>query len=443
MTRYNVGCSVADGLRIATDATPFVYTEPALFELGFDLANHLGAGVDLVAKIKQTTNDDLADLDVEEIGPILLLDLSFVDSATQDIIYQAKGYLNPDDNVTSSIVAIIEAMDDFSEVELTLGDDIADVIDLDFFNEFNSLGRNSAKAIVPSSPVPVLANPYIIITGQDIEPNDLYMQFYDDFGLFTDLLRVANKLNIDLWVELDPTLTLDQVYQIAEDLAPNDHHVRLLWSPLRSRPLGAVGLKGKKIARHAGGYVMAQLLRRRANTNIHGVPPLHEPIAGYNYPITFSGIEQRADVILDDVARKKLANLKVNVVQRIRYESGVRFVIGDCLTAYGDKTSVLKLTNASDVSMFIDNRIKAIIRRHLLKAMDTMIGDALTECTEFLDACTTKDRPLLVKSEEFSGFYDLTILPRQDRPYDAVAVKCRYRPQGAARAAYLETEVTK
>lgn len=442
MTRYIVGCSIDDGLVVSTDDNPFEYGSSALFELSFDLANHLGSGVMLSAKIKQMTSEDLPVGNIQAASA-LLLDLNFYDEATQDIIYQVKGYLNPDDNVTSSIVSILEAMDDFSQVELTIGPDIADIVELYFFNEYNSLGRNSAETVVPNAIMPVVANPHDIITSQDIEPNNLYMQFYDDFGLFTNMMRAANKLNVDLWVELDPTLTLDQVYMIANDLAPDDHHVRFVWSPILARPLDAVGLKGKKIPRHVGGYIMAQLLRRRANTDIHGIPPLHIPIAGHDFPLKFLSMEQRADVMLDDVARKKLANLKVNVVQRVRFDSGVRFIIGDCLTAYNDKTSVLKLTNASDISTFIDNRIKGIIRKHLLKAMDTFIADALVECTAFLDACTTKERPLLKRSEEFSGFYDLSILPREDSPYDKVHVKCRYRPQGATRAAFLDTEVTK
>ncbi len=411
----------------------------ALAVLMFDLANHLDDGVGLEVKVKQQSPDLVMDE--------MLLELKFVDKSTGDQIYSVKGMLSADENQTNSIVSIMDAMDDFSEVELSFNPDleeyIEDMRDADYFNEYNSLGRNTCYVAVPTAPMPNVPNVFDLLTNQDDEPTDLYMQFTDDFGLYTDMIRVANKLNIGLTVELDPTLTLDQVYMLAEDLAPMNHRVRLIWSPIRARPLGATGLKGKKIARHAGGFLMGQLLRRRANTNVQGIPPLHTPIAGHDFPITFAGIEQNPEIILDDLARKKLAKLQVNVVQRVRFSTGIRFVIGDCLTANGDNTSVLKLSNASDVSMFIDNRIKEIIKRHLLKAMETMIEDALKECVKFLEACTTKERKLLVKSEEFSGFYDLQIIPREDRPFDAVAVKCRYRPQGAARAAFLDTEVTK
>ncbi|MGE8683100.1 MAG: hypothetical protein ACN6OV_01195 [Acinetobacter sp.] len=437
MARYVVVIG-ASGAAIVLDSELSNLDENIISQLSFDLANHLDDGVELEVKLKQQ-------------GPTFHLsqtaiELTFLDVGTGDKIYTAKGFLDPDENLTSSIVSVLDAMDDFSEVELenfTYPGFESDIADLNCFNEYDSLGRNAEKMSVPTAPMPNVPTVYSIITSQDIAPNDLYMQFTDDFGLFTQMLRAANKLNVGLWVELDPTLTLDQVYMVAADLAPMDHHVRLVWSPIRARPLDAVGLKGKKIARLVGGFILGQLLKRRAKTNVHGIPPLHTPIAGFDFPVNFVGIEQNPDVILDDFAHKQLAALQVNVVQRSHYESGVRFEIGDCLTAYGNNTSVLKLTNASDVSMFVDNRLKSIIKRHLLKAMETMIEDALKECVAFLDACTTKDRPLLVRGEEFSGYYDLSIVPREDRPFDAVAVKCRYRPQGAARAAFLDTEVTK
>lgn len=439
MARYVLGCSESDGVVLYLDENGdgYDYDSNPFFELGFDLANHLDSGVKLKAAVKQhgPNNFDPSTLSLE---------VNFFDDSTNDVIYRVNGFLNPDENVTSSIVSIMDAMEDFSEVELHVNPVRFDAIaDMDLFNTSDSLGRNVVIIDVPTAPVPTVGTVFDIVTNQDIEPSDLYIQFTDDFGLFTQMLRVANDLNVGLWVELDPTLTVEQVLMIADDLAPYDHHVRLLWSPIRARPLDAVGLKGKKIPRHVGGYILAQHLLRRADTNVQGIPPLHRPIAGYDYPIPFAGIEQNPNVVLGDPQRKALAAAQVNVVQRMRYPNGVRFVVSDCLTAYGDSNSILKVTNASDVSMFIDNRIIQIIRRHLLKAMDTMIEDALKECVRFLDGCTTTERKLLVKSEDFGGFYDLSIVPREDRPFDAVAVKCRYRPQGAARAAYLDTEVTK
>ena len=435
MARY-ILVGLSTGLAVSLDGEKN-YVGIPFFELGFDVANHLGDGVELAAALKNI-GPDLSSF--ERVS----LDIQFLDMATGDQIYRIQGLLDPDEENISSIVSIMEAMEDFSNVELIVKNaNIQDIKKLDCFNAFNSLGRNKEVISVPAAPMPIVADVYDILTAQDIEPIALYMQFTNDFGLFTQLLQTANKLNIALWVELDPNLTTDQALQIASDLAPLDHHVRLLWSPIRARPMGAVGLKGKKIARHTGGYLMGQLLKRRAQTNSAGIPPLHRPIAGFDYPIPFLGIEQNPEVLFRDHERKALAEVQLNYIERMRSANGVRFIIGDCLTANGDHKSALKLSNVSDISMFIDNRLKDITKRHLLKPTDDFIQDALDECQKFLDACTTKERRLLKKSTQFAGFYSLSIVPREDRPDDAVNLKCGYHPEGATRAIYFDTEVTK
>lgn len=72
-----------------------------------------------------------------------------------------------------------------------------------------------------------------------------------------------------------------------------------------------------------------------------------------------------------------------------------------------------------------------------------MIDDATKECIKFLDACTTKDRRLLVNSSEIGGYYNFKTTPRADRPDDAVDVKNKYHPQGAAQAAYYTSTIEK
>ncbi len=220
MARYAIGCFVGSGLAVYLDGENN-REEDLIFELSFDLANHLDSGVELKAAVKQLSPELEADQ--------LSLEVSFIDVGTSDVLYRVSGYLNPDDENTSSIVSIMDALDDFSNVELTVDEDyIADLTDLDLFNEFESPGRNAEVVSIPTAAMPTVPTVYDVVSNMDIEPISLYMQFTNDFGLFTQLLRVANKFNVDLWVELDPTLTLDQVYLIAEDLAPYDHHVRLV-----------------------------------------------------------------------------------------------------------------------------------------------------------------------------------------------------------------------
>lgn len=423
---YCLGLS-GSGLSVATDS-PVV----ADINLNFVPYNIYDDSVIVEAAIFQTSDDDSLES--------LKLRLIFVDALTDDVIYQFTGTL--DDESNHSIVAVMEASGEFESVELNVNVDAESIASFGMFNGLDSLGRNSSRVPLPAGTAPTV-DLFQTLTQLDYDPSTLYMQFRDDVKMFTDMVRVANKLNTRLWVELDPTLTAEQALQTANDLAPHNHRVRFLWSPVVARPANAVGLRGKKVPRIAGGYVVAQHMLRDARTNAQGVPPLHQPIAGFDYPLNYVGMEMRADVNLSDPMRKKLADAQINVVQRVRYRNGVRFVIGDALSAYGDNNSILKLTASADIAMFIDNNLVQIVHRHLLKATEDTIADATKEARRLLDACTSKDRKLLVHSDELGGFYQLSITPRDDRPYDAIDVKCSYRPHGTTRAAFFETTVTK
>jgi hypothetical protein len=337
----------------------------------------------------------------------------------------------------------MEANNDFSDIELNLFGSFNAAVNAEYFNIYSGLGRNYSILSVPVQTISKATDIYQLITKQDVPPTIMYTQFSNDLSMLTELMKVANKLNVRLYVELDPSLTLDQALLTGEDLSLFDHHVAFIWSPIRARPVNAVGLKGKKVPRYTGGVLMAYNLKRYANVNQDGIPAIHRPVAGYDFPITFVGIEQNPDVVLDDEALKALAEVRINIIQRESYPAGVRFVLADCLTAYGDNTSVLKLINASEISMFIDNRLKQICKRHLLKDIDATIADSLTEGQRFMDACTSKSRPLLRKSKETGNYYALNITPREDRPHDAVNLAASYLPQGAGRQFYIDTEVTR
>lgn len=397
----------------------------------------LGDGVELHLNFKQT--DQVINADSVK------LEIAFIDQLTNDVIYKFIGSLGSDINQTNNLVSIIDATEEFKDFEVKTGSGFADAVVLcSAFNPLNSLGRNKKvlawQPEIPPPNVDQLAK--TLMRGRN-KPTRLYMRFDNNVTTFTELLRVADMLNIRLFVELDPMLTIDQVIQTASDLMPNDDRVSFIWSPNVARPINAQSLKGRKFGRLIGGTLMAWHTLRDANKDGNGIPAYHNPIAGYDYPFSYRGLDQRPDIDLDDTTRKRLANARINVMQVIDFRAGERFILGDVLTGNSDNTSLLKLINASDISMFVANTINAITMRHLLKGMTSYIEDATKECTKFLDTCCTKARPLLVHSEKLNGFYDFSITPRQDRPFDAVDVKLGCRPQGATRAAYSNFAVEK
>ena len=408
-----------------------------LLSVAIEPFSNLGTGVELKVRFLATDQD----LDRDS----LKLELIFIDQSTGDQIFSFIGSVDPDLNNYSSLAAIIDATEEFQTFEIETQQGFFDAVKVcDAFNAVDTLARNSVTLDwVSDTPVQDISKLHDILTQSTNKPTRLYMYFNDNVPLYMQLLRVADTLNIRLFVEFDPMLTIDQIIQIANDLKPMDHKVAFIWSPNIARPINAQTLRGKKVGRLVGGKLMAEHTLRDARTNSLGIPPYQDPIAGYDYPFSYIGLEKRRDIVLNDTARKRLAKAQVNVVQPVDYRAGTRFILGDVLTANGDPTALLKLINSSDIALYIDNTINAICLRHLLKGMTTYIDDATKDCVAFLDACCTPERPLLVTSETLGGFYDFSITPRTDRPFDAVDIRLGRRPQGAVRAGYFESTVEK
>lgn len=409
--------------------------------LDFTAHNHFDENVALKVSLHQIQDS----LDISKH----LIKLVFIDELTGDQIYSISGMLSDDENQNNSIVSIMNALEDFDDVVLStwasLEEDGVKFFDLavqssSLYNVINTLGRKFQKVLVPNESLGS-NDAFQTITSQDDLPTVIYMFLGNNISTLTELMRVANKLRIPLLVELDPMFTLEQAIDVGKELQLLDHHVRLFWSPILARPLGSSGLKGKLVPRLVGGMLMGEYIKRQANTDNSGIPAIHRPVAGFDYPVTFIGAKQNPKVILDDSAMKALAQVSINVVKRERFPQGIRFIIADSITTYGDKTSSLKLANSSEISMFIDSRLIEICKRHLQKDIESMIDDATKDSVKFLNACTTKKRPLLRKSINLGGFYNLKLTPRDDRPHDAIDLECNYLTQGTGRAVFLKTTV--
>lgn len=436
MPNYALIVDETNKFKVVTEADLATLTPK--FALSFTCYNYFSPSVQLQVSVHQIERE--SEVDSHSIT------LSFVDTKSDLVVYSVQGVIIDDEGQSNSILNVLDSLDDFDNVFIEYDETFVEVFktnssELEYYNPFGTLGRKKQVVVIPTQD-PIAHDTYTVLTRQDDQPTVMYMALGEDINLMLSLLRVANRLNVRLWVELDPSLTYEQVVAIASQLQLFDHHICLLWAPILARPVNAIGLKGKKSPRHAGGVILAEYLKRQANTNSSGIPAIHRPIAGFDYPIAFVGIQQNPAVYLDDPELKKLADLMVNVVKRERFPNGIRFVLNDSLTAYGDNKSVLKLANASEISMLIDNRLIEICKRHLLKHIEGTIEDSIKEAVIFLDSCTTKDRPLLRKSKEIGGFYNLSITPSLDRPNDKIDIECAYHPQGVGRAIFLKTSVT-
>lgn len=411
----------------------------AIFSIDAQTHNQLNRGI--IAKLALFQTDEGA-----YTPENTLCKLTLVDGATDDVVLKIEGTLGDDEEDFNMLKGAAAMSGEFEQFELTInktGFDAA-IKTSRATNPLGTLGRNELSMELDYEAVREsnVGKIYDIITGADEPPTGIYMVLSDNAMIFTEALRAAKKLNIPLTVELSPTLTLEQAIATAESIMTHDHHVDVVWNPTLSRPNNANTLKGRLKPRYAMGTLLGRTMLRNANTNANGIPPLHIPIAGYEFPMNWLGLTMRDDVKMTDTNRKKLAKARINAIYQERFGTGMRFVLGDVRTQYDVKAgSPLELTNSRDISMFIDRTVIELARQHLLKPQSQFLQIITNEIAKFMDKCSDPTQQLIVNSSELGGFYNLQVVPRADRPNDAVDIRLAYRPEGATRAVYLNTAV--
>lgn len=369
----------------------------------------------------------------------------FTDEPHGDTIIDISGLVSGDEDDPRTLQAVAIATGLFKSFEISVNPVTfpAAAQASDAFNELSSLGRNSVELMLDADDTPTnTPSLYDVLTTMNPRPDYLALADITYLPVVVDVLRVIDKLNCHAIGDLSPDLTLDQAVAAAQSLDARDHRMVLLWNLAKSRPRDAISLRVKKTIRPACGSMLGMLLLRNASTNAEGIPPLHRPVAGYDYPMPWKGMEMRDDVVLNEEALEKLAAARINTVRLIRYHTGDRFVISDVLTQYVSKTSALRLMNAAEVETFTANGVIEIVRMHMLRSAEDFVTRAGRDCRKFLDACETSG--LLKPATDLNGqAYTLSIVPDQVRPFEAVRITFGRRPEGCVRAVFLETTLNK
>lgn len=214
------------------------------------------------------------------------LRLRIIDSTTGDEVIKIQGTVDNDPDNLASIVAVADATEEFEQFDLQFDDALSSILLSSAYNPPNSLGRNKeVLALFDEMPPPFDADAtYTLIANLVDSPSYLVLPSIDQLSIYVAILRAAEKLNIPLDIEVDSTLTPEQVVQFAESLDAQSHQVQLLWSPNVCRPRDAVSLRGRKVpATYIGQYIGDKLLRN-ARTNAQGFAPIHYAVAWKDYP---------------------------------------------------------------------------------------------------------------------------------------------------------------
>lgn len=273
-------------------------------------------------------------------------------------------------------------------------------------------------------------------------PNYIAMANISDLQITEAICHVIDKFNSHLFIDVGYMTEWKNVVAAVESLGYNDQRIRILWNPNKSRPSNASTVLARQKWRPCVGDYLAQHLLRNALTNADGIPPLHIPIGGYDFPLNFRGMKQLDGVVLDEEAQNALAAAHVIVVLNERYQNQTRWIYGDVLTQRDSTNSALRLANAAEIETFTANGVIDIVKKNMLKPMGNYIDIATDECEDFLDDCVSAG--LLVKSTDLGGrYYAISITPRTDKPFEAVDIELYRRPEGAVRQAYLKTTINK
>ncbi|WP_277559617.1 hypothetical protein [Acinetobacter beijerinckii] len=369
------------------------------------------------------------------------LRLRIIDSTTGDEVIKIQGTVDNDPDNLASIVAVADATEEFEQFDLQFDDALSSILLSSAYNQFNSLGRNKeVLALFDEMPPPFDADATFTLIANLVDtPSYLVLPSTDQLSVYVAILRAAEKLNIPLDIEVDSTLTPEQVAQFAESLDAESHQVQLLWSPNVCRPRDAVSLRGRKVpATYIGQYIGDKLLRN-ARTNAQGFAPIHYAVAWKDYPFKKKALELRPDVVLDEPTLEMLAQAKVNVVRPIKFER-VLYVLSDVLTQRQSKNSALRLVNAAEIAMRTKNDAVNILKNHMLKPTEDYLEKASKEIEKYLSTAATSG--WLKPAEDLNGKpYAFRLTPDNDFPFERVRLYLARRPEGATRSVVFDEDV--
>lgn len=405
----------------------------AVLSLFFDTYSYLkDTDIEVAFFSKVTTPTSLLDITMR---------LRIIDSTTGDEVIKIQGIIDSDPDNLASIVAVADATEQFEQFDLLLNDALSAILLCSAFNQANSLGRNKALLALPDEIPPAFDadKTYTLVTNLVDAPAYLVLPVGSELAVYVALLRVAEKLNIPLDVEVDSTMTAEQVALFAESLDAQTHQVQLIWSPNICRPRDAISLRGRKIpARYIGQYIGDKLLRN-ARTNAQGFAPIHYAVAWKDYPFKKKALELRPDVVLDEPTLEMLAQAKVNVVRPIKFER-VLYVLSDVLTQRQSKNSALRLVNAAEIAMRTKNDVVDILKNHMLKPTEDYLEKASKEIDKYLSDAATSG--WLKPAEDLNGKpFAFSLIPDQDYPFERVRLYLARRPEGATRAVIFDEDV--
>lgn len=254
-------------------------------------------------------------------------------------------------------------------------------------------------------------------------------------ALISKLGPLAIEINKTLTLDVPGTLSVDAAVTFANQFNFDSHYIHWYWAPLRA----VDPLNGGKTVFGVSGVQIGLRCRRNANTDANGVPPMHYPIAGKNWPLTRTGIVQAITPGDDDL--EKLAKARINPVIFQIYNSGSSFVFLDSLTAAKTEAD-RKLIAVAEMATQVDNWVTAASKEFLQLPMQ----DTVRRTTRFVQTLFEglQTAGWLIPSDSLEGAaFVAQVQPNAQRPKDRLDVSYWLSYEGTTRAIYVQQTISK
>jgi len=258
-------------------------------------------------------------------------------------------------------------------------------------------------------------------------------------ALIGKLATLNMRANRNFIIDVPGDLTSDAAATWVAQLGitgANAHLVQYYWAPLRTDD----PINGGRAVIGTSGLQAGLRCSRNAQTNSYGLAPKNYPIAGKDWAINRTGVEQLSNP--DEFALSDLADAKINPVIYQSYNDGNGFVFYDSLTA-AQTNGYRKLVTVAEMSSSLDDMIAKQAKANLQLPMDIAISRTEKFIKGLLDGARASG--WLVASDDpalGNTGYAFTVTRNAQRPADRMDIAYGVHFDGVNRATYVQQTIS-
>lgn len=250
-------------------------------------------------------------------------------------------------------------------------------------------------------------------------------------ALLGKLATLNVRANRQFLLDIPGGLTPAAAITFMGQLGVNTRYVQAYWAPLKTDD----PVNGGKAVIGLSGYQGGLRCARNAQTNSYGLAPKNYPVAGKDWSINRTSVEQLSNP--DEFELSDLADAKINPVIFQTFSSGSGYVFYDSLTS-AKTTGYQKLISVAEMSSSVDD----MVAKYGKEVMQLPMEISITRMTKFLKGLFDGARAsgwLVASADTALGDkgYTFTVARNAQRPVDRMDVGYGTHYDGVTRAIYV------